>query len=147
MSTDTSPSACVQPPTHGERGHKPPTPNSHARLLSIDCHLVVGWSISATRHPLKLAGCEGRISPADVASCVERHVLFVHPRFTSRPYRGCGAVRKKALSDRRHSCPCGTKLDRDHNAAIPTARLRCSPLPKVLVKPRPCAVVHHKTFS
>jgi putative transposase len=47
-----------------------------------------------------------------------RDVLFVNPRYTSQICSGCGQVRKKELSERWHSCECGTELDRDHNAAI-----------------------------
>jgi len=47
-----------------------------------------------------------------------RDVLFVNPRYTSQSCSGCGQVRKKELSERWHSCECGTELDRDHNAAI-----------------------------
>ena len=44
-------------------------------------------------------------------------VITVDPRYTSQVCSGCGAVRKKDLSERWHSCACGTELDRDHNAA------------------------------
>jgi putative transposase len=47
-----------------------------------------------------------------------RVVLFVDPRHTSQVCSGCGAVQKKDLSERWHSCECGTELDRDHNAAL-----------------------------
>ena len=47
-----------------------------------------------------------------------RTVLFVTPAYTSQTCSGCGTVKKKALSERWHSCPCGSSLDRDHNAAI-----------------------------
>jgi putative transposase len=47
-----------------------------------------------------------------------RDVLFVNPKYTSQICSGCGQVRKKELSERWHSCECGTELDRDHNAAI-----------------------------
>lgn len=47
-----------------------------------------------------------------------RTVLFVNPKYTSQICSGCGAVVKKDLSERRHSCDCGTELDRDHNAAL-----------------------------
>ena len=46
-----------------------------------------------------------------------RDVLFVNPRYTSQVCSGCGTVKKKELSERWHSCECGTELDRDHNAA------------------------------
>ncbi|HZU68862.1 MAG TPA: transposase [Ktedonobacteraceae bacterium] len=52
-----------------------------------------------------------------------REVLFVHPRYTSQICSGCGTVKKKDLSERWHSCECGTELDRDHNAAINILRL------------------------
>jgi putative transposase len=47
-----------------------------------------------------------------------RQVLFVEPRYTSQICSGCGAIKKKTLDERWHSCECGTELDRDHNAAI-----------------------------
>ena len=50
-------------------------------------------------------------------------VLFVNPTYTSQICSGCGMVRKKELSERWHSCECGTELDRDHNAAINILRL------------------------
>jgi putative transposase len=52
-----------------------------------------------------------------------RAVLFVNPKYTSQVCSGCGTVRKKELSERWHSCECGTQLDRDHNAAINILRL------------------------
>lgn len=45
-------------------------------------------------------------------------VLFVNPKYTSQMCSGCGAIQKKELSERWHSCSCGTELDRDHNASI-----------------------------
>ncbi len=47
-----------------------------------------------------------------------REVLFVNPRYTSQICSGCGAVKKKELSERWHSCECGAELDRDYNAAL-----------------------------
>lgn len=52
-----------------------------------------------------------------------REVLFVNPKYTSQVCSGCGMVKKKELSERWHSCECGTELDRDHNAAINILRL------------------------
>jgi putative transposase len=52
-----------------------------------------------------------------------RMVLAVNPRYTSQVCSGCGTVKKKELSERWHSCECGTELDRDHNAAINILRL------------------------
>lgn len=47
-----------------------------------------------------------------------RTLIKVHPHNTSQVCSGCGQVRKKDLSERWHSCDCGTELDRDVNAAI-----------------------------
>jgi putative transposase len=52
-----------------------------------------------------------------------RTVLFVNPTYTSQMCSGCGTVVKKELSERWHSCECGTELDRDHNAALNILRL------------------------
>ena len=47
-----------------------------------------------------------------------RDVIAVNPAYTSQDCNNCGKRIKKALSTRTHSCSCGTKLCRDHNAAI-----------------------------
>jgi len=47
-----------------------------------------------------------------------RTVLFVNPSYTSQRCSGCGTICKKDLSERWHSCGCGTELDRDVNAAL-----------------------------
>ncbi len=47
-----------------------------------------------------------------------RRVLFVDPKYTSQICSGCGAIVKKELDERWHSCSCGVELDRDHNAAL-----------------------------
>ena len=52
------------------------------------------------------------------AESAGRRVVFVDPRYTSQRCSGCGAIVKKELDERWHSCECGTELDRDHNAAI-----------------------------
>jgi putative transposase len=52
-----------------------------------------------------------------------RSILLVNPNYTSQVCSGCGTVKKKELSERWHSCECGTELDRDHNAAINILRL------------------------
>jgi putative transposase len=56
-----------------------------------------------------------------------RTVLKVSPKYTSQVCSQCGTVRKKELSQRRHSCECGCELDRDTNAAINILRLGRSP--------------------
>ena len=57
------------------------------------------------------------------AASAGREVLLVNPKYTSQICSGCGTVKKKELSERWHSCECGTELDRDHNAAINILRL------------------------
>ncbi|HEU5200450.1 MAG TPA: transposase [Ktedonobacterales bacterium] len=52
------------------------------------------------------------------AASAGRRVLLVDPRMTSQRCSSCGALVKKGLSERWHSCACGCSLDRDHNAAI-----------------------------
>ena len=47
-----------------------------------------------------------------------RKVVKVDPKFTSQVCSGCGAIVKKELSERWHSCECGCELHRDVNAAI-----------------------------
>ena len=44
--------------------------------------------------------------------------IAVAPHYTSQNCFGCGAMVKKSLSTRTHTCLCGTVLDRDHNAAL-----------------------------
>jgi len=51
------------------------------------------------------------------AAWAGRSVVFVNPKNTSQLCSGCGAVVKKDLSVRWHSCGCGTELDRDINSA------------------------------
>jgi putative transposase len=55
---------------------------------------------------------------AGKAECAGRELIKVDPRGTSQECSGCGAVVRKTLAERVHRCPCGTVLDRDHNAAI-----------------------------
>lgn len=47
-----------------------------------------------------------------------RYAIAINPRGTSQRCSNCGAVKKKELSERWHSCDCGAELHRDHNAAI-----------------------------
>ena len=52
------------------------------------------------------------------AAWAGRTLVQVDPTYTSQICSGCGAVVKKNLSERWHSCECGCELDRDTNAAI-----------------------------
>ncbi len=62
-----------------------------------------------------------------------RTMLTVNPKYTSQICSGCGAVKKKTLDERWHSCECGTELDRDHNAAINILRLGQKELARIAV--------------
>lgn len=52
------------------------------------------------------------------AESAGKHVIAVDPRGTSQRCSGCGETVRKELSERIHSCLCGTVLGRDHNAAL-----------------------------
>ena len=69
-----------------------------------------GWSQFVTYCSYKAAWAGGKI-------------VQVNPKYTSQICSGCGLVVKKELSERWHSCECGTELDRDHNAALNILRL------------------------
>lgn len=73
--------------------------------------LDAGWSKF-------IAMCEYKAEDAGTVQVVK-----VDPKYTSQVCSGCGAVRKKTLDERWHSCECGCELDRDHNAAINILRL------------------------
>ncbi len=45
-------------------------------------------------------------------------VVLVDPRDTSQTCPGCGTIKAKALSERKHHCGCGAVLDRDVAAAM-----------------------------
>jgi putative transposase len=64
-------------------------------------------------------------------------VIAVAPQFTSQECSACGAMVKKSLSIRTHSCTsCGVVLDRDHNAAL-----------NILAKALECTLGHRETSS
>jgi putative transposase len=52
------------------------------------------------------------------AAWAGRTLVRVDPKYTSQICSECGAVVKKSLEERWHSCTCGCELDRDTNAAI-----------------------------
>ena len=52
--------------------------------------------------------------------------IAVPPHYTSQECSSCGAMVKKSLSTRTHTCKCGVVLDRDHNAALNILRLGLS---------------------
>jgi putative transposase len=52
------------------------------------------------------------------AACAGKRAVAVPPADTSQMCSGCGVVVHTGLSVRWHACPeCGTRLQRDHNAA------------------------------
>ncbi|HET8908609.1 MAG TPA: transposase [Ktedonobacterales bacterium] len=66
----------------------------------------VGWSAFLTLLVFK-------------AAYAGKQAVAVPPAYTSQACSGCGAIVRKGLSVRWHSCPdCGTSLHRDHNAAL-----------------------------
>jgi len=73
-----------------------------------------------------------------------RQLIQVDPRGTSQTCSACGRIVAKTLDVRRHVCPCGLDLDRDHNAALnilqrallaPRGAVRCN---RPAVKRRVC---------
>lgn len=53
---------------------------------------------------------------AESAGC---KVVFVNPSNTTQECYYCGAIVRKTLKDRIHSCPsCGACMDRDLNSAL-----------------------------
>jgi putative transposase len=58
------------------------------------------------------------------AAYAGKTVVAVPPAYTSQACLGCGVIVKKGLSVRWYTCPdCGTRLHRDHNAALNILRL------------------------
>ena len=51
------------------------------------------------------------------AESAGRWVVPVNPNGTSQRCSGCGAIVRKELHERMHSCPCGLTLGRDANAS------------------------------
>ena len=47
-----------------------------------------------------------------------RVTVAVNPAYTSQQCSACGAIVKKSLSTRTHTCACGCRLCRDENAAL-----------------------------
>lgn len=59
-----------------------------------------------------------------VLSCKAEEAGRIHPAYTSQDCSACGHRLRKALSQRRHECPCcGLDTDRDENAARNICRL------------------------
>jgi putative transposase len=51
------------------------------------------------------------------AACAGRTLAQVDAKFTSQTCPGCGTIKKKELSERKHECPCGCVGHRDAIAA------------------------------
>jgi putative transposase len=67
-----------------------------------------------------------------------KYAIGVNPKHTSQTCSACGVVKPKELSEREHDCPCGCRLDRDHNAAINIDKLGRSLLEVNLKKLAEC---------
>src|SRR5258708_2783592 len=90
-------------PTHDEQGTY--LPNGAAAKAGLNKSILdAGWSTFTGMVVAK-------------AASAGRTVIFVNPSMTSQLCSGCGAVFKKTLADRSHTCDCGTSLDRDTNSA------------------------------
>jgi putative transposase len=82
-------------------------PNGASQKSGLNKSIVdAGWSQF-------IALCEYKAACAGFTQ-----VIKVDPKYTSQVCSSCGAVKKKELSERWHSCECGCELDRDHNAAL-----------------------------
>ncbi len=80
-------------------------PNGAAAKAGINKSILdAGWSTFTAMVSVK-------------AAWAGRTVIFVDPSKTSQICPKCGAVRKKTLEERWHSCPCGCELDRDTASA------------------------------
>jgi putative transposase len=80
-------------------------PNGAAAKAGLNKSILdAGWSTFTEKVSVK-------------AAWAGRTVVFVNPYMTSQLCSGCGAVVRKDLSERWHSCACGTELDRDTNSA------------------------------
>jgi putative transposase len=89
-------------------------PNGKASKAGLNKSILdAGWGMFTDMVRVKAAWA-GRIT------------VFVNPKYTSQVCSGCGAIRKKELSERWHTCECGCSLDRDTNAAINILRLGSS---------------------
>lgn len=65
-----------------------------------------------------------------------KYCIAVNPRGTTQRCNRCGAIVKKDLYERTHSCPvCGYVTTRDHNSAQEVLRLGMSQMDDVLVLP------------
>jgi putative transposase len=64
-------------------------------------------------------------------------VIAVDPRNTTRECSTCGAVVRKTLADRTHSCVCGCVLGRDHNAALNILARGLRAVPDLTIGPEP----------
>jgi putative transposase len=89
-------------------------PNGKAAKAGLNKSILdVGWGIFTDMVRVK-------------AAWAGRTTVFVNPKYTSQVCSACGAIRKKELSERWHTCECGCSLDRDTNAAINILRLGSS---------------------
>jgi putative transposase len=92
-----------QPKQDEETGHY--LPNGAASKAGLNKSIAdAGWSQFVEMCSYKAAWA-GRI------------LLKVSPKYTSQICPNCGAVRKKTLEERWHSCECGCELDRDTASA------------------------------
>lgn len=80
-----------------------------------------------------------RLLREKAAEAITRQVIAVNARGTSQTCPACGAVKKKALSERRHRCPCGYEAHRD-TAAAQVIKARMGPSNAKIGAVSPCLV-------
>lgn len=67
-----------------------------------------------------------------------RVYVEVPPQYTTQTCSGCGVRVVKSLSERTHSCSCGTVLDRDVNAALNILQLGLNKVGRGTPEPNAC---------
>lgn len=100
--------------------------NNHG-LIAVEDLNVKGLAGGMLAKPVSDAGWGMFLDKiAYKAENAGRQFFRVNPNGTTQICSGCGSHCPKDLSQRVHSCSCGLKLGRDHNAAINILRLGLS---------------------
>lgn len=87
-------------------------------LIAVEKLNIKGMSRSRFAKSIADAGWGTFLSQlAYKAASAGRELVAVNPSGTSQECPDCGAVRKKSLSERSHSCACGLRCHRDHASA------------------------------
>ena len=87
-------------------------------LIAVEALNIKGLARSRLAKAIADAGWGVLVSAIEQAAEGRCAVVKVDPRYTSQECPGCGQRRRKHLGQRRHTCPCGLDLQRDHASAI-----------------------------